>query len=165
MAHGAPHNSSVLLLDTEQCVGPRNQNLLANPDHTLMRSSHLYWHLYPQDQIKAELRGGLTCVLEVPWVSGSPVLRDIIDPSGCDFPGGCPAHFPTLRHADHHGILYSGVNKMAVFDLMLTDPRMLPDDSDYSLYNRQIISNARNFFLLDPNRGFKAMPHHLVQLL
>jgi hypothetical protein len=130
-----------------------------------VRSPHVYWHLYPRDQIKPTLRGNLICVLEVPWAPGSPVVRDVIDSIGRDFPPRSVVRFPALMHPDHHGILYVGVNKTAVYDLMLIDPQLLPIDSTYSFYNRQIVSNARNFFLLDPNRGFKTMPQHLIQLL
>jgi len=130
-----------------------------------VRSPHVYWHVYPREQIKPELRGDLLCMIEVPWTPGSPVVRDIVDPTGRDFPNQAVSRFPALMRADHHGILYAGVSKTAVNDLMLTDPQLLPIDSAYSFYNRQIVSNARNFFLLDPNRGFKTMPQHMVQLL
>ena len=130
-----------------------------------MSSPHVYWHIYPQNQIRNNLRGELICVIEVPWVSGSPVFRDIIDPAGQDSRSQTEVRFPALLRPNHHGIMYIGVNKPAVYKLMLTDPQMEPEDANYAVYNRQIITNARNFFLLDPNRGFKAMPQHLVQLL
>jgi len=130
-----------------------------------MSSLHVYWHLYAQNQIKPHLRGRLICVLEVPWVAGTPVVRDIFDPSGNDFPGQRDLPFPALRRANHHGILYAGVSKEAVYELMLNDAQMVPEDPTYAKYNHQIVSGARNFFLLDPNRAFKAMPQHLVQLL
>jgi len=128
-----------------------------------MSSSHVYWHIYPQDQIKSELRGNLVLVLEVPWAAGSPVIRRIVDPTGLDFP--CTGAFCGVLRTDHHGIMYVGVNKSAAYDLMLADPPMLLADTSYALYNRDIIRNARNFFLIDPNRGFKAMPQHMIQLL
>ncbi len=130
-----------------------------------MRPSHVYWHIYPRDQVKSALRGELFCVLEVPWKSGSPVVRDIVDPTGRDFPGQALLRFPALMRPDYHGIVYAGVSKSAVYNLMLSDPQIVSEDPGYSRYNRKIISNARNFFLLDPNLGFKAMPQHMVQLL
>ena len=130
-----------------------------------MRSPHLYFHLYPQNQIKPGLRGNLIFVLSVPWALGSPVVRDILDPSGNDFPGQKPIRFPALIRPDHHGVMYIGLNKVAICDVMLSDPQIIPEDPSFSFYNRQIVSKARNFFLLDPNRGFKTMPQHMVQLL
>jgi len=130
-----------------------------------MRAHHIYWHIYPQDQIKPELRGGLIFVLEVPWEAGSPVVRDIVDTTGRDFPARTRFKFPSLPRPDYHGIMYVGVNKPAVYDLMLLDPQIIPENPDYSRYNAGIIANARNFFLRDPNRGFKALPQHLAQLL
>jgi hypothetical protein len=130
-----------------------------------MRSPHLYWHIYPRHQIRLELRGDLLFVLEVPWAPGSPVLRNIFDPTGRDFPRTTPARFPEFMRTEHHGILYAGVNKAAVYDLMLTDPALMGEEGDYVFYNRDIVSNARNFFLVDPNLGFKSMPQHMTQLL
>jgi hypothetical protein len=121
--------------------------------------------MYPQGQIKPALRGNLVFVLAVPWVVGSPVVRDILDPIGNDFPGQPIIRLPALIHPDHHGIMYIGVNKSAICDVMCADPKMVPEDPNYAVYNRQIVANARNFFLLDPNRGFKTMPQHMVQLL
>jgi hypothetical protein len=130
-----------------------------------MRSPHLYWHIYPRHQIRPELRGNLLFVLEVPWAPGSPVLRNIFDPTGRDFPRTSPASFPEFMRTEHHGILYAGLNKTAVYDLMLADLPVSKTDPDYAIYNRQIVANARNLLLLDPNLGFKAMPHHMAQLL
>jgi len=66
---------------------------------------------------------------------------------------------------DYHGILYAGISKAAVYELMLSDPMMIKQDADYALYNGDIVANARNFLLLDPNLGFKSMPQHMAQLL
>lgn len=130
-----------------------------------MRSAHLYWHIYPQHQIRLELRGRLAFVLEVPWAVGCPVVRNIFDPTGRDFPRTNPEVFSGSLRPEHHGILYAGVNKAAVYELMLSDPAMLTGGSDYALYNREIVANARNFLLIDPNLGFKVMPQHMAQLL
>jgi len=130
-----------------------------------MRSAHLYWHIYSQDQIRPEWRGPLAFVLEVPWVTGNPVVRNVFDPTGRDFPRTNPNGLAGSLRGEHHGILYAGVNKAAVYELMLSDPAIRTEDADYSLYNREIVANARNFFLIDPNLGFKVMPQHMAQLL
>ena len=130
-----------------------------------MRPAHLYWHIYPRHQIRLELRGNLLFVLEVPWVAGCPVLRNIFDRTGRDFPRKPVGRFPEFTRSEHHGIIYAGVNKAAVYDLMLSDPPMSNTDTDYALYNQSIVASARNFFLIDPNLGFKSMPQHMAQLL
>ena len=130
-----------------------------------MRSPHLYWHIYPQQQIRAELRGNLLLVLEVPWAAWTPVLRNIFDPAGRDFPRIDSETFLSFMQSEHHGILYAGLSKPAVYDLMLADPPMPNRDADYALYNHEIVARARNYFLVDPNLGFKSMPDHMTQLL
>ncbi len=129
-----------------------------------MSSPHTYWHIYPQEQIKSSLHGRLVCVLQVPWVPSSPVIRDVVDGPGRKLNSTAVA-FPALLHHDHHGILYVGVSEPAIRRLLLTDPQIQSRDPSYASYNRQIITNARNFFLQDPNLGFKTMPQHMVQLL
>src|SRR5215467_9090754 len=104
-----------------------------------MRPSHLYWHIYPREQIRPELRGNLVFVLEIPWASGFPVLRNIFDPTGRDFPPTTPGRFPYFMRAEQHGIIYQAVNKAAVFDLMLSDPPLTKQHADYALYNREIV--------------------------
>ena len=131
----------------------------------MTRSAHIYWHIYPEEQIRLEFRGRLVLVLEIPWLPGSPVIRHIFDATGRDFPPIDPSSFSALMSAKHHGILYMGVNKEAVCELMLSDPPITKDDADYAFYNREIVANARNLLLLDPNLGFKAMPQHMAQLL
>jgi hypothetical protein len=130
-----------------------------------MNSPHLYWHIYPQKQIRAELRGNLFLVLEVPWAARTPVLRNMFDPDGRDFPRINSGTFLSFIQSEHHGILYAGVNKPAVCNLMLADPQMPNRDADYALYNHEIVRRARNYFLVDPNLGFKSMPDHMTQLL
>jgi hypothetical protein len=49
-----------------------------------------------------------------------------------------------------HGIVYRGVNKEAVYEVLLRDPPITLDDPQFTDYNRQIISNSRDFFLVDP---------------
>lgn len=130
-----------------------------------MSSPHLYWHIYSQRQIRHELRGHLLLVLEVPWIGMTPVVRNILDPQSRDFRLTGTGAFLSFMQREHHGILYAGVNKPAVCELMLADPSMPQGGGDYALYNHEIIARARNYFLLDPNLGFKSMPDHMAQLL
>ena len=130
-----------------------------------MSSSHLYWHIYPQRQIRPGLRGNLLLVLEVPWMAWTPVIRNIFDPCGRDFARIDSETFFSFIQCEHHGILYAGVNKPGVYDIMLADPPMPNGEADYTLYNHEIVVRARNYFLADPNLAFKSMPSHMAQLL
>jgi len=130
-----------------------------------MKSTHVYWHIYPRAQIKPALQGNLIYVLEVPLVAGSPVIRDVIDPSERDFPGPDALGCPSLGHSGRRGIVFCGVSKAAVYDLMLVDPRISNDDTGFTRYNADIIRNARRFFLADPEHDLKVMPEPVAQLL
>lgn len=130
-----------------------------------MSAPHLYWHIYPEKQIRPELRGNLLLVFEVPWTAWTPVIRNVFDQRSQDFPWDPRGTFLSCMQPEHHGVLYAGVSKAAVYDLMLADPSLPHADSDYGLYNHEVIAGARNYFLLDPNLGFKTMPSHMAQLL
>ncbi len=171
-----------------------------------MKRLDVYWHIYPRDQIKPELRGNLIYLLEIPALPGAPVVRQIVDPRGLDFPKrvseNCqqnvgadvrrrisgherlvfrlltwgPTSFqtradhprfpaPPLWSAAHHAILYQGVSKAAADDRMLLDPSIQRADPRFAFYNRDLICNSRQFFLVDPQYGFETMPEHTVRLL
>ena len=51
-----------------------------------MKSKHVHLLFYPQREIKPRLRGHLIYVLEIPRIPGLPVLRQIYDQTGKDFP-------------------------------------------------------------------------------
>jgi len=130
-----------------------------------MKPSDVYWHIYRRDGIKPELQGRLVYVLEIPRTPGCPVLRHVFDPFGRDFPADWHPRILSLVTNQRHGLIYDGVSKAAAYDVMLTDPRILKGDSQFLLYNHQIICNSRNFFLNEPERGFESMPKRTAQLL
>ena len=109
----------------------------------------VYWHIYRRHQIRPELRGHLLYLLEVPRQRGLPVLRHVFDPTGCDFPIGTRQANALLRRLPH-GILYRGVNKEAIYEILLRDPPITLGDASFGDYNRQLICNSREFFLVDP---------------
>jgi hypothetical protein len=117
-----------------------------------MKSPVLYWHIYTRDQIRPEHRGNLVYVLELPATGCAPVLRDIFDPSGIDFPNAAQPRLRALLESGYHGILYIGLNKAAVYEVMAEDPQILQDDRDFSHYNCELLKNARQFFLSAPER-------------
>ncbi len=127
--------------------------------------SDVYWHIYGQDQIRPELRGKLIYLIEVPRAIGSPVLRNIFDPTGTQFPANAPERITALLDGEHHGIIYSGVSKAAVYDVMAFDEPIRNEDYSFLLYNEQIITNSRRFFLIDPDRAPDALPCYTARLL
>jgi hypothetical protein len=153
--------------DARNCPGighsalGRVSNAPASPGTSMngMKQLDVYWHIYRRDQIKPGLRGELIYFLEIPAFPGALVARQILDPSGLDFPAQ-----PFLS-ATHHGILYQGVSKSAADDLMLLDPSVQRADPRFVFYNRDLVCNSRKFFLIDPEHGFQTMPEHTVRLL
>jgi len=130
-----------------------------------MKSREVWWHVYRKVQIRPELRGRLSYVLDIPRTPGSPVIRHIFDPSGKDFPRCTIVRVRKLLETPHHGIVYLGVSKEAVYDVILSDPAIHRRDSDFILYNRDLVCNARKFFLCRPEQGFHAVPEQTLRLL
>lgn len=122
-----------------------------------MQSSDVYWHIYHREQIKPEWRGRLVYVLEVPPVAGVPIIRDIFDPTGADFPSNTRSRISAVLEGQNHGIVYAGVNKGAVYNIMKQDPLILAEDSDFARYNRELVTNSRHFFLINPHLGLNLM--------
>ena len=130
-----------------------------------MKPFDVYWHIYRRDQIKPEFRGYLICVLEVPPVTGLPVLRNILDPTGQDFPIAGREPLAALLERRHHAIVFEGVCKPAVFDLITLDPLIREERPQFLSYNRELVGNARQFLLADPDRGLPGMPARTARLL
>ena len=130
-----------------------------------MKKLDVYWHLYRKDQIKPEFQGWLICVLEMPPVPGLPVLRNILDPNGRDFPIAGREALASLWEGRHHGVIFEGVCKSAIFDLVSQDPVIQEECPRFARYNREIVQNARQFLLADPERGLKSMPAGNARLL
>jgi len=116
-----------------------------------MKAPGLHWSIYGPDQVRPALRGNLVYLLEVAATGRAPILRDIFDPSGREFPNNAPARIRALIQSGYHGVVYQGVSKAAVFDVMEHDPRILADDTTFERYNRELLENARRFFLQNPH--------------
>ena len=124
----------------------------------------IYWHIYGRDQIKPALRGNLVYVMEIPRDTIGPVLRHVFDPSGLEFPAGKTQLMRLLKRLPH-GIIYQGVNKAAVYDVLLSDPRIRRHDIHLHEYNRALVRNSRHFFLVDPEHPFEEMPAATAHML
>jgi hypothetical protein len=130
-----------------------------------MATRGVYWHIYPPHQIKPELRGHLLCILAIPGSGNSPVIRDVVDPSGRDFP-----RFPQIKITDfvngpHHGIVFQGVSREALYEVISLDPPIDRADVTCSGYNRQIVDNCRKFFLRNPGHPWNGVPQTASKLL
>ncbi len=130
-----------------------------------MKPMDVYWHIYSRDQIKPELRGRLIYLLEIPATPGSPVMRHVFDPAGREFPANSRQRVMALLSNLRHGIVYDGVSKHSVYDVLLCDPKIRREDPQFYAYNRGIISNSRTFFLTDPERGLQKLPQTTARLL
>lgn len=130
-----------------------------------MKTLDVYWHLYRRDQLKPAFRGHLLCVLEVPPVAGVAVLRNILDPTGRDFPLAGRAALAALWERRHHGIIFEGVCKSAVYELVSLDPVIQEECPRFTSYNREIVRNARQFLLAETDHGLQGMPVCTARLL
>ena len=130
-----------------------------------MKSFDVYWHIYRREQIKPEFRGYLNCVLEVPLAPGLPVLRNILDPTGRNSPIAGRETLASLFEGPHHGVVFEGVCKSAVYELVALDPEIREERPQFSSYNREIICNAREFLLTDPEGGLEKLPESHARLL
>jgi hypothetical protein len=121
-----------------------------------MKKPDVYWQVYRQDQIKPERRGRLVYLLEIPRIAGAPVLRHVFDPSGEEFPTGERQRASLLRRLPH-GVVYEGVNRASVFEVLKSDPRISPGAEGFLDYNRAVVRNSRRFFLIEPARVSPAL--------
>src|ERR1041384_8666266 len=101
-----------------------------------MKPADVFWHIYRRDQIKPPLHGHLVYLLEVPPAPGSPVVRNVFDPTGQDFPANIRQRIRAALTRRHHGIVYEGVSKAAAYGLLLVDPPIRKDDPRFLRYNQ-----------------------------
>jgi hypothetical protein len=118
-----------------------------------MKSPQLHWHIFTREQIRPEHRGNLVYILELSATGCAPALRDIFDPSGIYFPDAAQPRLRALIESGYHGIIYSGLNKTAVYDVMAEDPPILQHDTTFAIYNSELIQHARKFFLSHPEEA------------
>jgi hypothetical protein len=145
----------------------RSQARLAvqKPDTSPLRvMSDVYWHVFGREEIRGELRGNLVYVLEIPRTAGAPVLRHAFDPTGREFPVGNRQMKALLRRLPH-GIIFQGLNRTAIYDVLLSDPRITCEDPQFILYNRQLIRNSQEFFLIHPDRCWDLLPEPTLAIL
>jgi hypothetical protein len=130
-----------------------------------MKTLDIFWHVYRRNQIKPGLCGDLVYFLDIPSLPGVPVIRRVIELRGTGFPQ--KARFPRSPslNGTHHGILFEGVNQAAADQLMLAGPKIHKADPRFAFYNRDVICNAREFFLINPESGFEGMSEQTVRLL
>jgi hypothetical protein len=112
-----------------------------------MKRNHVTWLVYRRDQIKADRRGRLIYILEMPAGAGCPVLRHVFDPIGRLFPA-CTHQDLTRFVASHSdAIVFHGISLEAAYGVMLSDPRISQADTGFAGYNRELLTQAQSFFL------------------
>jgi hypothetical protein len=122
-----------------------------------------HWHIYESEQIKPEHRGKLVYVLEIPRNPGPPVMRDVFDPIGREFPSNTRERLVAVLSEADHGIIIKGVSKAAVYAVMELDPPMLRTDSEFLDYNRRIVRNSIDYFVREPYAAVETAPEIMVR--
>ncbi len=112
-----------------------------------MKSRHVYLHVYPQEQIKFRLRGDLIYVFDIPRTAVRPVIREIYDVTGRDFPPVSDLNIFSVDRADSEHIIFAGVNKTSVYDVMAFDPPLLNNRPEVEQYNRLLVPECPQFLL------------------
>jgi hypothetical protein len=130
-----------------------------------MIARHTFWQIFGGDYLKPKLRGDLVYLLEVPGTAGIPVLRNVFDPSGVDFPANSYERLQALLEVGHHGILFEGVSRAAVDALMDWEPPISQNDTEFLVYNRRLIWSSMNLLLAHPYDALEHLPEPLVKLL
>ena len=115
---------------------------------TVIGKTDVYWHVYRPDQIRSRHRGKLIYVLEIPTVSGPPIMRSIFDLTGKLYPANLSARLAALFvDRRDHGIVFAGVNKTTIDHLITLDPEITADDPLFFNYNWALIRNATDNLL------------------
>jgi hypothetical protein len=118
----------------------------------------VYWRIYRPDRIKPHLRGNLIFVLEIPANPNGSVLRHIFDPSGMDFPAQPRRGITRLLAQQRQGIVFDGVSKAAIEELMKSNPEAPKSNSPSNLSRHDLVGNSRSFFLTNPEPDFEVSP-------
>lgn len=129
-----------------------------------MRKPDVYWHIYRNDHIKPQWRGRLTYVLEIPRTVGTPVLRHAFDPAGEDFPQGEEQIINLLQRLQH-GIVFCGVNKAAIEQVIRSDPPLSAQEDDFLRYNHALVRNSQALFLQRSSLSSDKLPEKTARLL
>ena len=125
----------------------------------MRRPVDIHWHIYSRDQIRPEYRGRLIYVLELAACVHAPILQEVFDPDGREFPAPTRERFSALIEAGYHTVVYAGLNKPAVDELMAQNPELLCADLDFRHFNRHLLLAARYSLLLDPVRSEAGAEH------
>ena len=121
-----------------------------------------YWQIFSGDRIKPKHRGDLVYMLELPGAAGVPILRDVFDHQGEQYPPGSGDRIVALMELGYHGIVFDGLNREAVDSLMAWQPKMRSDDLSFHLYNQCLIWNSMTFLLCEPEHGLGHLPEALA---
>ena len=127
--------------------------------------NHTFWQIFCGENIKPAVQGGLVFLLEIPGTPGIPVLRNVFDPLGIQYPANSYERLQALLEMGHHGILFEGVSKAAVEAIMDWEPGLTTEDTSFAVYNRRLVWSSLNLLLCDPFDALEQIPEPVVRML
>jgi len=137
----------------------------SNRNNMSTQHNHTFWQIFGGENLKPSVQGDLVYLLEIPGTPGIPVLRNVFDPTGIHYPSNSYERLQALLEMGHHGILFEGVNKVTVEDLMDWEPAVTPEDTQFAVYNRRLVWSSLNLLLCDPVDALEQIPDPVVRML
>ena len=134
-------------------------------NNMIAQHTHTFWQIFSGENIKPDIRGDLVYLLEIPGAPGIPVLRNVFDPTGIEYPSNSYDRLQALLEMGHHGILFEGVSKAAIEALMDWEPPITREDAQFVVYNRRLAWSSMNLLLCDPLDALELLPEPVVRML
>lgn len=139
--------------------------LECNTKNMITQHHHTFWQIFCGENLKPDVQGDLIYLLEIPGISGVPVLRNVFDPDGIQYPANSYERLQALIEMGHHGILFEGINKVTVDALMDWEPSVTAEDTQFAIYNRRLVWSSLNLLLCDPFDALEQIPEPIVRML
>jgi hypothetical protein len=127
--------------------------------------THTFWQIFCGENIKPDFQGNLIYLLEIAGTPGVPVLRNVFDPVGIEYPANSYDRLQALLELGHHGILFEGVSKAAVEALTDWEPPISCEDTPFVVYNRRLVWSTLNLLLCNPADALEQIPEPIVRML
>jgi hypothetical protein len=134
-------------------------------NNMIAQHPHTFWQIFCGENIRPDLQGNLVFLLEIPGTPGIPVLRNVFDPAGIEYPDNSYDRLQALLELGHHGIVFEGVSKAAVEALTDWEPPISCGDTQFAVYNRRLVWSALNLLLCDPVDALEQIPEPVIRML